>query len=469
MHTKALSALALGLFLALAPASPAKEAIKDITQLNPVEVDKVERPSTTEQVQALIKAWPGPVSIGGGRFSMGGQTASERTLHLDMRGMNQVLAFDPAGKTITVQAGITWRQIQEKIDPANLSAKIMQSYASFTLGGSLSVNVHGRYVGQGPIVSSVRSFKIVLANGEVEEASPSQNKEIFYGAIGGYGGLGVITEVTLELVPNAKIEREARELPLKEYKKHFYDQVRGNKRAVFHNADFYPPDYSQLMSITWLETEKPVTVKDRLMPLDQGSWWQRFLLFGASEMPFGKEIRSKWERRKLLKPGPVIWRNYEASYDVSSLEPRSRSSTTYALQEYFVPADQMEAFAEKMGAILKAQGANVLNVSVRHAEKDPGTLMAWARQEVFCFVVYYKQGTSKKAQEGVGAWARELIEAVLSVGGTYYLPYQLHATEAQFQRAYPSHERFFRLKGRLDPSYKFRNKLWDKYFAKGKP
>jgi hypothetical protein len=39
-----------------------------------------------------------------------------------------------------------------------------------------------------------------------------------------------------------------------------------------------------------------------------------------------------------------------------------------------------------------------------------------------------------EAQEAVGSWSRELIDAVLNVGGSYYLPYQLHATEEQYVR-----------------------------------
>ena len=39
----------------------------------------------------------------------------------------------------------------------------MQSYANFTVGGSLSVNVHGRYVGEGPIVGSVKAIRVAVS------------------------------------------------------------------------------------------------------------------------------------------------------------------------------------------------------------------------------------------------------------------------------------------------------------------
>ena len=89
--------------------------------------------------------------------------------------------------------------------------------------------------------------------------------------------------------------------------------------------------------------------------------------------------------------------------------------------------------------------------------------MAWARTEVFAFVIYYKQGTSDAAREEVGRWTRELIDAALNLGGSFYLPYQLQATQEQFLRAYPRAAEFLTLKRRLDPTNKFRNELLDKY------
>jgi len=51
----------------------------------------------------------------------------------------------------------------------------------------------------------------------------------------------------------------------------------------------------------------------------------------------------------------------------------------------------------------------------------------------------------------------------LDLDGSYYLPYQLHATPEQFRRAYPRAAEFVALKRRLDPANKFRNELLDKY------
>lgn len=451
------------LLAALVPALPARAAVlDDVTRLNPVAVERIARPRSVDDVVRLVRGHRGPVSIRGGGFSQGGQTRTEGALVLDMRGMDRVLALDEKAKTITVESGITWRKIQERIDPRGLSLSIMQSYSNFTVGGSLSVDCHGRYVNQGPLVLSVRSIKIVLADGRVVEASPTKNADVFYGAAGGYGGLGVIVEATLQLTDNVRVKREHKKLPASAYKDWFFAEIRGSTTAVFHNGDIYPPAYDTVMAVTYRRTEDPVTVKDRLVPA-QGYWREKLAYWLISEGPFGKYLREYVVDPWRLRAPLVEWRNYEASYDVAELEPLSRKQSTYVLQEYFVPVERFDEFVPKMREVFRRYRVNVMNVSIRHAKKDPGTLLAWARRECFAFVVYYKQAVTPAARTEVGLWTREMIDAVESVDGTYYLPYQPHATGAQFAKAYPRAREYFALKKRLDPSYKFRNKLWDRY------
>ena len=142
-----------------------------MSQLNPILVERIVAPTSIAEVQELVRERRGPISIGGARHSMGGQIASEGALFLDMRSLDRVIALAVESRWIRVEAGITWRKIQETIDPKGLAVKSMQSYASFTVGGSLSVNAHGRYVGQGPLIESVRSIRVVLADGSLVEAS----------------------------------------------------------------------------------------------------------------------------------------------------------------------------------------------------------------------------------------------------------------------------------------------------------
>jgi FAD/FMN-containing dehydrogenase len=205
-------ALAGAGLLTLGPAMAAAAPdilISNVTGLYPVKVAKVVAPTSSAEVANAVRSWPGKVGIGGGRYSMGGQVAITGGLHLDMRGMNKLVKLDPGSKVARVQAGMRWRDLQDILDPLGLSVKTMQSYANFTAGGTVSVNGHGRYVGNGPVGNSVRALQLVLADGSVVEASRALNYDLFGAAIGGYGAIGVITEVELDLAAGRRMDPRA--------------------------------------------------------------------------------------------------------------------------------------------------------------------------------------------------------------------------------------------------------------------
>jgi len=374
-----------------------------------------------------------------------------------------VLRIDTINKQVTVQPGIVWRDLQRVIDPIDLSIKIMQTYANFTVGGSISVNCHGRYIGHGPIVSSVLELKLITAAGEIITANRNQNRDVFAAAIGGYGGIGVIVEVTLQLADNVKVERQTMLVQADAYNDFFNNTIRNDKDVIFQNGDLYPPDFDIINSVAWKKTDKELTDNVRVTPEGEDYWLEAQMMKVVSSGGVGK-----WMRRNIVDPylysdEKVVWRNREASYDVAELEPKSRKEDTYVLQEYFIPVNNIKSFIPKMKAIYDRHDVNVINVSLRHAYADEETYLSWAAEEVFAFVIYYKQGTDPEAREEVRKWTVEMTDAIISENGRWYLPYQPHATVEQFRKGFVHADQYFEVKNRLDSSHRFTNKLLDKY------
>lgn len=216
-------------------------------------------------------------------------------------------------------------------------------------------------------------------------------------------------------------------------------------------------------SVTWRASDKALTVEERLVAPGQSYKINQTVMWSVTKLPGGPMIRKDVVDPLRYLNQPVVRRNYEASADVASLGPIATRNSTYALQEYFVPVTQFNAFVKQMAAILQTHSVDAVNISIRHAPADPDSFLSWAREEVFSFVLYYWQRVGVDDREAVGVWTRELINAALLLGGTYYLPYQLHATQEQFSRAYPNARRLLALKAQVDPEGRFRNKLWDKY------
>lgn len=273
----------------------------------------------------------------------------------------------------------------------------------------------------------------------------------------------MITEVEHDLACNEPMARHVEQVALADYPAWFNPNVPGDADFILHNADLMPPGLDAPLAISWRRTQAPMTDTRRLMPHRNAYPREQNLIGAASELPGGSHLRDIYQTRRLLAEPHVVMRNLEASLDTASLEPRTRRMSSCLLQEYFIPVAAFADFAREMARILRRHDANALNISIRHARADDTTLLRWAPQDVFCFVLYHKQRSRKAAEQQVRGWTRKLVDAALAHQGRYYLPYRLHASAAQFLRASPEAHAFAAIKRELDPQGRMRNLLWDRY------
>lgn len=213
----------------------AERFIDDFSQLNKTLVTDICYPESVDAIRAiLVRAYSEgkKVSIVGKRHSQGGHAFYSGSFVIDIGRFNKIINLNLDDKVITVQTGVTWNQIQEYINPHNLAIKVMQTANIFTVGGSLSVNAHGRDPHHGPLIETIRGIRIMLASGEVVHASRAENYELFKLAIGGYGLFGIIVEADIELTENVVYKKNAHNFfaqklvydPTELFMNHFYAQ-----------------------------------------------------------------------------------------------------------------------------------------------------------------------------------------------------------------------------------------------------
>lgn len=404
------------------------------------------------------------VSIAGRRHSMGGQAFFKNALVIDMREFNQILSLDEKSKTLTVQSGCTWHDIQNFLNSKNLAVKAMQSTDIFTVGGSLSVNAHGMDHNVGALAGTINSFTIMLADGTIRKVTP--NEELFNSAIGGYGLFGVIIEVELQVTDNVMYKQEITVLPVTQFPAYFDTITKNGTYDLFYGHLSTSPlsFFKQIIVYGY----KRVSGKPQLTELRAGNFVKvrRFLL-NLSKKRWYAQI-AKWFAEKYIDPyitltrkEPFISRNQIMHDSVEYLE-NIISDDTDILQEYFIPKDKLAEFIITIGAILQKRNALVLNASIRFVNQE-FIMLNYAPQPMFAIVLYLNQKVTKQAVESMKALTKELIDATLKLDGTFFLPYQLYFTKEQLVKAYPSINSFFKLKRKYDPNLLFMNNFYARY------
>jgi FAD/FMN-containing dehydrogenase len=135
---------------------------------------------------------------------------------------------------------------------------------------------------------------------------------------------------------------------------------------------------------------------------------------------------------------------------------------TDILHEYFVPRDRLVPFIDDMRPLLREQDANLVNASIRAVDAEANRL-SYAPEPAFSVVLYLNQSTDAHATARMARLTSDLIDLTARHGGRFFLPYQLHYSPAQLERAYPEIRDFFAAKGRWDPEGRFANSWYDRY------
>ena len=447
--------------------------INDVSCLNPTPVDgivDVKEVNDVSQALAFARANGLKVSIAGARHSQGGQAFAPKAVVLDMRGFKR-MSLDEATRTLTVQSGATWHDIQNTLHP-RFAVKAMQSTDLFTVGGSISVNAHGMDHQAGSVGGTVRSMRVMLADGTIHTLSRTQEPDLFRLVVGGYGLFGIILDAEIEVTDNA-IYRSGREIvDYKDFPALFKDRILPDEsyRLMYGHLSTAPQSFLQEMIVY---TYKEVAARPSTSPpLDEvsGIGFRR-LVFNLSKLgPL--PMRLKWWAEKTLEPrmescpagntdGCLVSRNNPMHDSVPYLMNRLAGETDI-LHEYFIPRDQFVRFVDGLRRIAVATGANLLNASVRVVHKEDNFL-SYAPADMFAVVLYLNQKTTAEGNARMATLTNQLIDLTADVGGRYFLPYQLHYTADQLRRSYPEIEAFFKAKDVYDPAHVLTNTFYEKY------
>jgi FAD/FMN-containing dehydrogenase len=467
------AAMVSGGMPACAEFSP-RPIINDASRLNPTSVARhiALKAAPSDDIVGRIRqeiaaaaAEKRPFAIGTARHSMGGQSIPRDGIAITLTGGR--IEIDSAKMTYRVGAGMRWFEVIRALDAQGFSPAVMQSNSDFGVGSTFCVNSHGWPTRYGPFGSTVRSARIVLADGQLVECSRTREPELFALAMGGYGLFGAIVDLELDMAPNVSLEPSYVRMDPSRFADAFINAVE-NDPAVRMAYGRLSVARGNLFGEALMITYRPAARQPSPLPavVDHGA------LTGVSRHVYRFQTGHEWAKNfrwfmeASINPSisGVATRNALMAEPVVNLASGDAARTDI-LHEYFVPPDRFKGFVDLCRAVIPKARAEFLNVTLRYVDADPVAVLAYAPQKRIAAVMSFSQEVNPDGEADMMSMTEALIEGVKDLGGSFYLPYRLHARRDQVRTIYPRTEEFIAAKRRHDPALVFRNMMWDAYFA----
>ena len=197
---------------------------------------RIERPASESEVVEIIRQAvlnKQRVKVVGSGHSFTGIAVPDEVM-IDLTRLNQVRSVDHSGGLITVQAGIVLSDLNAQLELHQLSMPNLGDVTYQTLAGALSTSTHGTGLQRTGLAAQIRAFKMVSASGEVLVCSPLENAEIFHCGRVSLGALGVITEVTLNVVPAFNLRAVEQPMRISDVLDNYSQLIEGNDFFEFY-------------------------------------------------------------------------------------------------------------------------------------------------------------------------------------------------------------------------------------------
>ncbi len=364
---------------------------------------------------------------------------------LDMRGLKRILAWQPEEDLLTVEAGITLRELLPWLLARRRFFLVTPGTKDITLGGAVASNVHGKdHHVHGSFIHSVQKLTILHANGDIREydARTPACKHFF----ASYGLLGSVLAVTLRVqrVPGSRILAE-------HVKTH---SLRETLRVLRRMEETLP------YTVAWIDTSARGHMLGRGVVMGGRFIQGRLPLKRPKRVPFGLP-------GNVMASARIVAGMNQAFYALQPAGKRVESVDTF-----FYPLDSLLGWNKVYGSgFVQYQFA----IPWEHAEQVVARVIQRMHAYRLLSLVSVLKTTGRERMRGVFDFTlpgvsfaidlaltsrtrrltRELDEIILTHGGRVYLTKDSLLDAATFKRMYAREvKRFTRLKKQYDPAGK---------------
>lgn len=134
-----------------------------------------------------------------------------------MERLNRIRSFDEETGVLRAEAGLSLEDILEVFVPRGWFLPVTPGTKFTTLGGCVAADVHGKnHHVDGSFGKYVRAMEIMMPDSSIRKCSPKQDSDLFWATIGGMGLTGIITEISLQLIPIESAYMSVKHYPSKD-------------------------------------------------------------------------------------------------------------------------------------------------------------------------------------------------------------------------------------------------------------
>jgi SAM-dependent methyltransferase len=334
-----------------------------------------------------------------------------------------------------------------------------------SIAGSLSSNIHGRGLRFPPFVSDIESFRIIDADGCLKVCSRTENRELFALAIGGYGLFGVVTRVTIRLVPRFKVKRMVEVIAVRNLMPLIDAAIEEGflfgdcqySIDLHSGEEFHPGVFSCYRPVP---DDTPVPEETRHMA--SSDWADLYRLARTNK---GKAFAT-YKQFYLGTSGQVYWSdahqlsNVFDGYDAVV----STDQGTEMITEVYVDGDSLIPFLIEVRQDFIRHGVDMTYGTIRFIEPDEESFLPWATRRSVCIVCNLHVMHTPEGIQKAQADFRRIIDRVIEHGGRFYLTYHPWATREQVETCYPRFSDFLDAKLVHDPGCRFQSD-WYRHYA----
>lgn len=186
---------------------------------------------------------------------------------VSVAGLPKVVRIDPGQSTVTVSAGLRYGELAGELNEAGWALRNLGSLPHISIAGACATGTHGSGDANGNLATAVSALQMVTAGGDVVALSREHHGDEFAGAVVALGALGIVTSLTLDLVPAFDIRQ------------YVYDGL-GDDQRDEHLAEILASAYSVSLFTRWQDAQLSQVWLKRLASPDDSAAPPRWL--GAS-------------------------------------------------------------------------------------------------------------------------------------------------------------------------------------------